>query len=104
MKNRLSSFACVLCAASMFWTSITPAAAASDCVARAVSKTGKPLHGAAKTAFIKKCEREAGAATTAQPGAPAKASQQDKMATCNQEAAGKKGDERKTFMKDCLSK
>ena len=30
--------------------------------------------------------------------------QQNKMATCNKEAAGKKGDERKAFMKDCLSK
>ena len=25
------------------------------------------------------------------------------MATCNQDAVGKKGDERKAFMKDCLS-
>ncbi len=30
--------------------------------------------------------------------------QQNKMATCNQDAAGKKGDERKAFMKECLSK
>jgi hypothetical protein len=29
--------------------------------------------------------------------------QQDKMKTCNAEAKGKKGDERKAFMKDCLS-
>ncbi|HET6599077.1 MAG TPA: PsiF family protein [Burkholderiaceae bacterium] len=29
--------------------------------------------------------------------------QQTKMATCNKEAAGKKGDERKAFMKQCLS-
>ena len=29
--------------------------------------------------------------------------QQTKMATCNQEAVGKKGDERKAFMKQCLS-
>jgi hypothetical protein len=26
------------------------------------------------------------------------------MATCNKDAAGKKGDERKAFMKECLSK
>jgi hypothetical protein len=32
-----------------------------------------------------------------------KNSQQSKMATCNADAAGKKGDERKAFMKDCLS-
>lgn len=30
--------------------------------------------------------------------------QQEKMATCNKEATGKKGDERKAFMKSCLSK
>lgn len=30
-------------------------------------------------------------------------SQQSKMATCNADATGKKGDERKAFMKECLS-
>ena len=30
--------------------------------------------------------------------------QQTKMASCNKEAAGKKGDERKAFMSDCLKK
>ncbi|AGK48880.1 psiF repeat family protein [Burkholderia thailandensis MSMB121] len=30
-------------------------------------------------------------------------SQQDKMKACNAQAAGKTGDERKAFMKDCLS-
>jgi hypothetical protein len=29
--------------------------------------------------------------------------QQDKMKNCNLQAKGKKGDERKAFMKDCLS-
>lgn len=29
--------------------------------------------------------------------------QQDKMKACNAEAKGKKGDERKAFMKECLS-
>lgn len=29
--------------------------------------------------------------------------QQGKMATCNKDATGKKGDERKAFMKTCLS-
>ena len=38
----------------------------------------------------------------AQTAAPAN-SQQSKMKTCNAQAAGKKGDERKTFMKQCLS-
>lgn len=104
MKNRLSSFVCVLFTAAMCCASITPAAAASDCEAKAVSKTGKPLHGAAKTAFIKKCEREGGGAATVEHGTSAKVSQQEKMAACNKEATGKKGDERKAFMKECLSK
>jgi hypothetical protein len=45
------------------------------------------------------------AAATAAASAPAaeKTAQQSKMATCNKEAEGKKGDERKAFMKDCLS-
>lgn len=30
-------------------------------------------------------------------------SQQDKMKACNVQATGKKGDERKAFMKSCLS-
>ena len=30
--------------------------------------------------------------------------QQTKMKTCNVDAAGKKGDERKAFMKECLKK
>ena len=40
----------------------------------------------------------AGTAHAAEPSA-----QQSKMATCNKEAGEKKGDERKAFMKDCLS-
>lgn len=39
------------------------APAASDCEAKAVSKSGKPLAGAAKTAFIKKCEGGGAAAS-----------------------------------------
>ncbi len=36
--------------------------------------------------------------------ATAATEQQNKMGLCNKEAAGKKGDERKAFMKECLSK
>ncbi|HTR57221.1 MAG TPA: PsiF family protein [Casimicrobiaceae bacterium] len=52
-------------------------------------------------------------AATAQPRAtkpiasapaPVKISQQDKMRLCAKQATGKKGAERKTFMKGCLSK
>jgi hypothetical protein len=35
--------------------------------------------------------------------ASAKTAQQEKMSTCNAQAAGKKGDERKAFMKGCPS-
>lgn len=35
--------------------------------------------------------------------ATAKTPQQNKMGLCNKEAVGKKGDERKAFMKECLS-
>jgi hypothetical protein len=46
------------------------------------------------------------AATLATPARAADAaptSQQSRMAVCNKEAVGKKGDERKAFMKQCLS-
>ncbi len=36
----------------------TPAGA-SDCASQAVSKDGKPLAGAAKASFLKKCEADA---------------------------------------------
>ena len=35
--------------------------------------------------------------------APVQTAQQSKMVTCNADATGKKGDERKAFMKTCLS-
>jgi len=44
-----------------------------------------------------------GWAQAADPAPAEKTPQQSKMATCNKEADGKKGDERKAFMKDCLS-
>ena len=47
------------------------------------------------------------AATKAQgaitPATPDKVSQQDKMRLCAKQATGKKGAERKAFMKTCLS-
>jgi len=42
--------------------------------------------------------------TSVRGSAEAATEQQNKMATCNKEATGKKGEERKAFMKDCLSK
>lgn len=44
-----------------------------------------------------------GWAQAADPAPTEKTPQQNKMATCNKEADGKKGDERKAFMKECLS-
>ncbi|WP_210546540.1 hypothetical protein [Rhodoferax sp. PAMC 29310] len=35
------------------------AAVPSGCADKAISKAGKPLAGAAKTAFLKKCEADA---------------------------------------------
>ena len=40
-----------------------PAAAASDCSAKAVGSNGKPLSGAAKNSFMKKCEADSNAIT-----------------------------------------
>jgi hypothetical protein len=34
-------------------------AMAQSCESRAMSKDGKPLHGAAKTSFVKKCQKDA---------------------------------------------
>ena len=51
--------------------------------------------------------RSAKAVATAPAAAaatPVKISQQDKMRLCAKQATGKKGAERKTFMKGCLSK
>lgn len=53
------------------------ALAASDCESKAVSKDGKPLVGAAKASFIKKCQKDAAAA--------------EKAATCEAKAVSKDG-------------
>lgn len=45
----------------MLFSTTTVFAADASCEAKAVSKAGKPLTGAAKTAFIKKCEKGASA-------------------------------------------
>lgn len=51
-------------------------AQASDCEAKAVGKNGKPLAGAAKTSFMKKCEADAGGAAAA-PSCESKAVSKD---------------------------
>jgi len=60
--------------ASVFLVNMAIAADAS-CEAKAVSKDGKPLTGAAKAASIKKCEKEA--ATKAGPTCEEKAVSKD---------------------------
>jgi hypothetical protein len=65
---------------------------------------------AASTAYadeasnVKPLPKAQAAAANIGNGAPVKISQQDKMRLCAKQATGKKGDERKTFMKSCLSK
>jgi hypothetical protein len=41
------------------FTKFAEAAAAQSCDSKAVSANGKPLHGAAKMSFVKKCKRDA---------------------------------------------
>ena len=79
--------ACALFAGSAF-------AANADCEAKAVDKNGKALAGAAKTSFIKKCEKDAGAA-------PAMAS----SPACDKSAADKKlaGAAKTSHIKKCMA-
>ncbi len=55
----------------------------------------------AAIAVMSLCSAAFAAPETAAAGG--KTAQQTKMTTCNADAAGKKGDERKAFMKTCLS-
>jgi hypothetical protein len=68
MRKFISIALSSLFAASVFFAQVavaaTPSApAASPCEAKAVSKDGKPLVGAAKASSIKKCEADAVAAS-----------------------------------------
>jgi hypothetical protein len=70
----------------------------------------KKLKGDERKAFMKDClSAKPAAAASAPAAAPAtdkKTAQQEKMKACNKEAGDKKlkGDPRKAFMKECLSK
>jgi hypothetical protein len=55
-KKHMIRIATVLLLSAFFATS---AFAQSTCETQAVSKEGKPLAGAAKTAFVKKCKKDA---------------------------------------------
>jgi hypothetical protein len=45
--------------AAMFGVFVISTAMAQSCENKAMSKDGKPLHGAAKMSFVKKCKRDA---------------------------------------------
>ena len=65
-------------------------AASADCEAKALDKNGKALAGAAKTSFMKKCEKDAAAAPSA---------------ACATAAADKKlaGAAKNSFIKKCTT-
>ncbi|MDE2342583.1 MAG: hypothetical protein KGL63_04190 [Betaproteobacteria bacterium] len=70
-----------------------PSPSAGGCEARAVDKNGKPLAGAAKASFLKKCEKESKTA--------------DAKSGCEAKAIGKNGKPlagaaKNSFMKKCL--
>ena len=82
-----------LASALMIALAALPASAAADCEAKAVGKNGKALAGAAKTAFMKKCEAGAG------PGA---------ASSCATKAVSKDGKPlagaaKASFMKKCAA-
>ncbi len=78
--------ACALFAGQAF-------AADAACEAKAVDKNGKALAGAAKTSFMKKCEKDAGGAAAA--ASPA----------CEKSAADKKlaGAAKTSHVKKCMA-
>jgi hypothetical protein len=59
---------------------------------------------AAEPTVVARPAPPAAVAAPATPAHTAPLSQQEKMRECNKQATGKKGAERKAFMKTCLSK
>jgi hypothetical protein len=59
----------------------------------------KELKGDERKTFMKTCLSAKAEAPAADDG---KTAQQTKMVTCNKDATGKKGDDRKKFMSECL--
>jgi hypothetical protein len=59
---------------------------------------------AAEPTVVARPAQPAAVAAPATPAHTAPLSQQEKMRECNKQATGKKGAERKAFMKTCLSK
>ncbi len=98
-------------------------AANADCEAKAMGKDGKPLVGAAKTSFMKKCEADAGGAAACDKMADDKklagaartsfvakcekdgGKSASAAAACETQADGKKlaGAARSSFVKKCVT-
>jgi psiF repeat len=95
--NKLLSLSAIAFALTMGLSATAQAQSAPAAAPTAPAKTAS-APAPAKTAT-------APAVSPASPAvaAPAKTAQQSKMATCNKDATGKKGAERKAFMKECLS-
>jgi hypothetical protein len=96
-------------------TTASPAQAAQQQKMKTCAAANKGKKGADYKAGMKAClsnKADDGASAPAVAAAPAataasvsaKSAQQDKMKQCNADAKGKKGAERKAFMKDCLAK
>lgn len=92
-------------------TTASPAQAAQqqkmkDCAAANKGKKGADYKAGMKACLSGKAGAASAPALAAAPAAStsAKSAQQDKMKQCNVDAKGKKGAERKAFMKDCLAK
>jgi hypothetical protein len=75
MENVMQKYFTAILASFLFISVnvIAAPADASTCEAKAVSKEGKPLVGAAKASSIKKCEAEAKGTAVADSGCAAKA-------------------------------
>jgi hypothetical protein len=92
MKKLLITAALVFASQFAFAQAAAPA---GDCEAKAIGKNGKPLAGAAKTTFMKKCMADAG-------GAPAAAG----ASGCAEKAVSKSGKPltgaaKNSFIKKC---
>ena len=100
MKLLLSALAAALLLSTGVAQAAEPAAApANGCESKAVSKDGKPLAGAAKNAFMKKCQKEA--------AAPAPAASSEAAASCEKKALSKEGKPlagaaKNAFVKKCV--
>jgi hypothetical protein len=82
--------------------------ARESAAAEAIWRTAKPLTAYSQLTFVEKLMKQISAVmlflvSIAFNPVFAATAQQEKMAACNKEATGKTGDERKTFMKQCLS-